>query len=66
MARISSENRNQGTSYSAFFDLDQTLINANSGKLLIQLAYKKNMLAWSDLVRALWLSFLYKFNIREA
>ena len=66
MALISSENSNQGLSYTAFFDLDQTLINANSGKILIQLAYKKNMMKWPDIVRVLWFSFLYKSNLRQA
>ncbi len=65
MAPISSENSNKGTGYIAFFDLDRTLINTNSGRLLAQLVFKRNMMKLSDLARALWLTFLYRFNFKE-
>lgn len=64
MARISSENNPQ-TDYIAFFDLDQTLINANSGMLLAEYAYKKKLMKWADLLRAMRISILYRLNLRN-
>jgi len=63
MGTISSENNLKGKRYIAFFDLDDTLIRANSGKLLVRGAYNKGMMSLSDLIKALWLSFLYKFRL---
>ncbi len=63
METISSENNIKGKSYIAFFDLDDTLIRANSGKLLVRGAYEKGMMSLPDLIKALWLSFLYKFRL---
>ncbi len=65
MGTISSENKTEGKSYVAFFDLDHTLIMANSGKLLIREAREKDLMTSFDLARALWLSFLYKFSLRN-
>lgn len=65
MGTISSKNKLNGKSYIAFFDLDHTLIMANSGKLLIKEAREKGMMSLMDLVRALWMSFLYKFHLRN-
>ena len=65
MGTISSENKTEGKSYIAFFDLDHTLIMANSGKLLIKEAREKGLMTSFDLTRALWLSFLYKFSLRN-
>jgi HAD superfamily hydrolase (TIGR01490 family) len=63
MGIISSENKKQGISYIAFFDLDHTLVNANSGKLLVKVAYEKKIMPLSGIIKALWLSFLYNFNL---
>ena len=65
MGITSSENKTEGKSYIAFFDLDHTLIMANSGKLLIKEAREKGLMTFFDLTRALWLSFLYKFSLRN-
>jgi HAD superfamily hydrolase (TIGR01490 family) len=65
MGTISSENNLNGKSYIAFFDLDNTLITSNSGKLLVREARAKGMLSLQDLIRALWMSFLYKFNLMD-
>lgn len=65
MGTISSENRLKGKSYVAFFDLDNTLITSNSGKLLVREAREKGMMNLQDLIRALWMSFLYKFNLMD-
>jgi HAD superfamily hydrolase (TIGR01490 family) len=66
METISSENNLKGKSYIAFFDLDDTLIRANSGKLLVRGAYEKGMMSLPDLIKALWLSFLYKFRLMDS
>jgi HAD superfamily hydrolase (TIGR01490 family) len=66
MGTITSENNIKGKSYIAFFDLDDTLIRANSGKLLVRGAYDKGMMSLSDLIKALWLSFLYKFRLMNS
>ena len=66
MGTISSENNLKGKSYIAFFDLDDTLIRANSGKLLVRGACEKGMMSLPDLIRALWLSFLYKFRLMDS
>lgn len=65
METISSENKLKGKSYIAFFDLDDTLIRANSGKLLVREARAKGMMNLHDLIRALWMSALYKFNLMD-
>jgi HAD superfamily hydrolase (TIGR01490 family) len=66
MGNITSENNIKGKSYIAFFDLDDTLIRANSGKLLVRVAFKKGMMSLPDLIKALWLSFLYKFRLMNS
>lgn len=66
MVTISSENNIKGKSYIAFFDLDNTLIKANSGKLLVGGAYEKGMMSLPDIIKALWLSFLYKFRLMNS
>jgi len=65
MGIISSENNILGKSYIVFFDLDRTLVNANSGKLLVSQAYEKRIMTFTDLISAIWLSFLYKFNLKD-
>ena len=52
-------------SYAAFFDLDGTLLNVNSGEVLVHMAYKKGHMKKKDLLQAFYLAFLYKFQLRE-
>jgi HAD superfamily hydrolase (TIGR01490 family) len=66
MVTISSENNLKGKSYIAFFDLDNTLINSNSGKLLVMEARARGMMNLHNLIRAIWMSFLYRFNLMES
>ena len=65
MGTTFSENKNQNKSYIAFFDLDKTLIRANSGVILLRVAYRKNLISVTDILKALWLSFLFRFNLRD-
>lgn len=51
--------------YVAFFDLDKTLLSINSGSVLVREAYKTGLMSLSDLLNGVFLSFLYKFNLRD-
>jgi len=51
--------------YAAFFDLDKTLLSINSGSVLVREAYKRGLMSTSDLLNAIYLSWLYKFNLRD-
>jgi len=66
MGTISSENNLRRKNYIAFFDLDDTLIRANSGKLLAKSAYKQGMMSLQDLIKAVWLLLLYKFSLLDS
>jgi HAD superfamily hydrolase (TIGR01490 family) len=52
--------------YVAFFDLDRTIIHLNSGSLLVRQAYKNGLMSTGDLLNAIFQSYLYKFNLRDA
>jgi HAD superfamily hydrolase (TIGR01490 family) len=56
---------NTGKNYIAFFDLDRTVISANSGKLLIQYAFKNRLITIWDILRGAYASLLYRFNLRD-
>jgi putative phosphoserine phosphatase / 1-acylglycerol-3-phosphate O-acyltransferase len=51
--------------YIAFFDVDQTIIHVNSGRFLVKCAYAKGLMSTKNLVHAVYLSLLYKFNLRD-
>lgn len=65
MGTTISESKNQNKSYIAFFDLDNTLVRANSSVILLRVAYRKNMISIWDILKALWLSLLFRFNLRD-
>ncbi len=48
--------------YAAFFDLDHTILNVNSGKVLILMAYRKGLLTRTELLNAFWFSIVYKLK----
>lgn len=52
-------------SYIAFFDLDKTILSINSGHVLVREAYKSRLMSTADLLNAIYLSWLYKFNLRD-
>jgi putative phosphoserine phosphatase / 1-acylglycerol-3-phosphate O-acyltransferase len=54
-----------GDPYIAFFDVDGTLINGNSGKSLVKTGYKNGLISTENFIHALYLSFLFKFNLRN-
>jgi HAD superfamily hydrolase (TIGR01490 family) len=65
MESTSSENNNRSSKQIVFFDLDRTLVSVNSGKVLIKAAYAKGFISRLELIKAFWLSFLYKFELMD-
>lgn len=65
METIISKDHNQGGNYIAFFDLDHTIISTNSGKVMIQQAYKQKLLSGADLIKGIFLSLLYRFDLKD-
>jgi HAD superfamily hydrolase (TIGR01490 family) len=65
METTSLKDNNISQSYIAFFDLDRTIIKANSGSILVRQAYKMGNLSIKTLVSAIYQSYLYKFNLRD-
>ncbi len=51
--------------YIAFFDLDRTILNLNSGPVLVREAYKSGFMSTSNLLNAIYYSWLYKFHLRD-
>ncbi len=51
--------------YVAFFDLDKTILSVNSGSALVREAYRRGVMNTSDLLNAIYLSWLYKFHLRD-
>ncbi len=51
--------------YVAFFDLDKTILSINSGAVLVREAHKSGLMSTSDLLHAIYLSWLFKFNLRD-
>jgi HAD superfamily hydrolase (TIGR01490 family) len=55
----------QAKRYVAFFDLDKTILSINSGHVLVREAYQSGLMSTADLLNAIHLSWLYKFNLRD-
>jgi putative phosphoserine phosphatase/1-acylglycerol-3-phosphate O-acyltransferase len=51
--------------YTAFYDLDHTILDGNSATHLIQEARKRGVMTERQYRLAVWLSILYKLNIGE-
>ncbi len=49
--------------YVAFFDLDLTLINGISGKILMQQSYKNGIMSTNHIFRGFFLSILHKLKL---
>jgi len=52
-----------GKKYVAFFDIDKTILRFNSGPVLVREAYRQGLMSTPNLLNAIYLSFLYKFNL---
>ncbi len=51
--------------YIAFFDLDLTIISINSGAVLVREAYKTGFLNKFGMLRAIYLTLLYRLRLRK-
>ncbi len=65
MGTISSKNNIPDTKYIAFFDLDRTIINTNSSKLIVMHAYKKGFIGKMDIIKGIYLSLMYRFDLMD-
>jgi HAD superfamily hydrolase (TIGR01490 family) len=52
-------------SYVAFFDLDKTILNINSGSILVREAHKRGLMSTPAFLNAVLFSLLYKFHLRD-
>ena len=52
--------------YVAFFDLDNTVLAVNSGRILIKECYRKGIMSRGDLLKAYWLLIMYKLRIKNS
>jgi HAD superfamily hydrolase (TIGR01490 family) len=62
---LTRENNSTGN-YTAFFDLDGTIISINSGRTLVRHAYKQGLMTRLDLLKGIYLSLLYRYNLMNA
>ncbi|MFB6342963.1 HAD family hydrolase [Saccharicrinis sp. FJH62] len=52
--------------YIAFFDLDETILAVNSGRILVKECYRNGVMSRSDLLKAYWLSILHKLKLKSS
>ena len=60
-----SKDSKTGSKYIAFFDLDRTITKAISGNALVMCAIRKGIMSPFDLVNAIYLSMVYKLNLKD-
>jgi HAD superfamily hydrolase (TIGR01490 family) len=65
MENTSSTYNKPDKSYIAFFDLDRTILNTNSGNILIKRAYRHKHLRLKDILKGLYFASLYRLNLRD-
>jgi HAD superfamily hydrolase (TIGR01490 family) len=65
METIFSKESNTRNNYIAFFDLDLTITRAISGNELVRAAYRKGLMSRTSLVHAIYLSLVYKLNLKD-
>lgn len=56
---------NQQKKYVVFIDLDKTLLSVNSSVPLILIAFRKGLMSIFSLLKAIWLSIVYKLNVSD-
>jgi putative phosphoserine phosphatase / 1-acylglycerol-3-phosphate O-acyltransferase len=52
-------------SYFVFFDIDRTITRVISGKALAIGAYRRKLMSWSDLIKAIYISVAYRLNLKD-
>jgi HAD superfamily hydrolase (TIGR01490 family) len=62
METTSSEKRNKTESYIAFFDLDETITKAISGRALATAGYKNGLFSLWDFINAIFLSQVFRLK----
>jgi HAD superfamily hydrolase (TIGR01490 family) len=65
MDRIFSKMTATQDKYAAFFDLDRTLIAEISGRAIVRTAWRKDLINWRDLSRALYLYALFLLRLKD-
>jgi HAD superfamily hydrolase (TIGR01490 family) len=65
MGTIFSGNSYSGKEYIVFFDLDLTISGAISGNEMAREAFRKNHVSGFHFAKALYLSLLYKLNLKD-
>jgi HAD superfamily hydrolase (TIGR01490 family) len=60
-----SKDRKTPEDYIAFFDLDLTITKSISGKALARGAYRKGLMTNRDLLNAVFLSLVFRFNLKD-
>jgi len=56
----------KGKKYIAFFDIDDTILNINSTKILVQAARKNGMMSTLSYIKAIYQVLLYRFKLKNA
>lgn len=59
------DNRSGSENYVAFFDLDRTLAGNNSGRELVKMAFRKGVLSYPALIRAVALSLAHRLKLAD-
>lgn len=57
---------NNNHSYIAAFDLDKTILSVNSSRLVVTMSRKMGMMTKRDYHQAIYYSFVYKFDLKDA
>ena len=57
---------NRNHSYIAAFDLDKTILSVNSSRLVVIMSRKMGMMTKRDYLQAIYYSFVYKFDLKDA
>lgn len=54
------------SNYVAFFDMDDTILSVNSGKILIKECYRQGVMSFTELMNAYLLSILHKLRLKSS
>jgi len=65
MVRIFSEDKYNARQNIVFFDLDRTLTAEISGKAIIKMAWRKDLISVYDLLKAFCLYILFRLSLRD-
>jgi HAD superfamily hydrolase (TIGR01490 family) len=66
MEITSSVKNSNARNYIVFFDLDRTITKATSGRALTRHAWKKGLMSFSNLIKAIGISVVYRLKIGDS